>query len=150
MTPKEIYKLLGDYPQFTKKIVKLNHEIHDLMRAMTENCQQMAIHGASLSGLPKGNKIPDPVYNAFLETEKLTSEYQEKIKQLSVKILQIIDNKSKIDYALNMLKPIERNIVELRCIRHLNWMKIAEMTVYSDRQCRSIKNKAINSIMQTI
>jgi DNA-directed RNA polymerase specialized sigma subunit len=120
------------------------------MKALNENCQQMAIHGVTLSGPPKGGKIPDPVYSAYLETEKLTHQYQDEIKATALEIIQLMDKKNKMDNALNSLRPHERSIVELRFMRRLPWSRIADMTVYSDRQCRTIKDKAIDMIIHNM
>lgn len=147
MRQDEVYKLLEEYPQYTEKIVSLNHEMHGLMRAMAENCNQMSIQRGEISGMPKSNNISDPVYQAYMETEKLTNEYQNQISHIAMEILDIINNKVKLDYALSQLSQVERNILEMRCIKRYGWNQIAQKTVYSDRQCRSIKDRAIVTIM---
>jgi DNA-directed RNA polymerase specialized sigma24 family protein len=148
MTKKEVYQLLEDYPNFAKRIIKLNHEIHDLMRAFNENF--IRIQSSSITGLPKSNKLPDPVTESVLETEKLNTEYQNKIRQIANVIMATLDNKARIDAAMNTLDRNARDILELRYIKRLGWISIAEITCYSDRQCRNVKDKAVRQLIKAM
>jgi hypothetical protein len=143
MTSDDVCRMLEDYPNYSQEIVKLNNDLHNIIRAMDENCRQMSIHGMVISGMPHSNKISDPVYNAFMETEKLTRNYMDEIRRLSQQIIEILKDKASVDCAMDRLTTYERSILEMRYIKRYGWQHIADETKYSDRQCRTIRDKAL-------
>lgn len=149
-TVGETYKMLEEYPSIVKNIVQTNSEIHNLMGALNENCIMITANYSKMASVPKTKQASDPVYFAYQQAEMLNKTYQEKIGSLAIKILQMVDKKTQIDNALAKLTLNERNVLILRCFERMPWDKVSDRMMYSERQCRNIKNVAVRKMVSNM
>jgi len=143
----EIYKMLDEYPIIVKEIVKANHDIHGFMTALNENCIRITANYDKILSMPKYKQASDPTYYAFQQTEKLNKTYQDKIGQTALYIINLVEKKTMIDSAMEKLTINERNILTMRCLERLPWEAVSDKLLYSERQCRRLKNIAMRKLM---
>lgn len=84
------------------------------------------------------------------KTNRFNSDVENKIlrKELLKSRIEHMENKIKqIDKALSILPDIEREIIQYRYIEGRNYYEFTYKIYKSERQCRRIKNKALNKIV---
>jgi hypothetical protein len=149
-TIAETYKMLEEYPNIIRGIIQRNAEIHSLMSALNQNCIMITANYGKMASMPKLKQASDPTYYAYQQAEMLNKTYQDKIGHTVIKILSMVQDKTKIDLALEKLTSTERNVVILRCFERMPWDKLSEKLLYSERQCRRIKNIAVRKVASNI
>lgn len=145
MTEKEEYieaeKLLESYGELVEEIDWLKSNIEDLEDEF-EGCTSIEI----TTGSGVTNK-----FNSVVENEIITKE--DKLKTLNIKLYENLRLKKKIDRAVEKLKGVDRELIELRYInkRVLGWKEIAYTVSYSETYCRKkIKQRAIQKMAKYI
>lgn len=145
MTEKEEYgeaeKLLESYGELVEEIDWLKSNIEDLEDEF-EGCTSIEI----TTGSGATNK-----FNSIVENEIITKE--DKLKTLNIKLYENLRLKKKIDRAVEKLKGVDREVIELRYInkRVLGWKEIAYTVAYSETYCRKkIKQRAIKKMAKYI
>ena len=145
MTEKEEYgeaeKLLESYGELVEEIDWLKSNIEDLEDEF-EGCTSIEI----TTGSGATNK-----FNSIVENEIITKE--DKLKTLNIKLYENLRLKKKIDRAVEKLKGVDREVIELRYInkRVLGWKEIAYTVSYSETYCRKkIKQRAIQKMAKYI
>lgn len=119
---------------YNYKSIKLAIENLKMELASMEEPSLSAIQYKEGSG--KTNKFNSDVENKVLRKELLES----RIKHMESKTEQI-------DKALSILPDIEKEIIQYRYIEGKNYYEFTYKIYKSERQCRRIKNKALNKIV---
>lgn len=135
----EIIELLNIYKYKDIMIDKIQSEIESL----TISKQSLYdIKGNYYNGMPKGSNISD-ISDKIL---KVIDIYDKRIKSLEDEILNINKKYYICNKILNVLEPMEKNIVHLFYIKRLKWKTISNITFYSERHCRRLKNSALKKM----
>ena len=97
-------------------------------------------------GLPKGkNNISRQTENMALNIPDYVSgeirEYEEKVQQLQNLKAQMLQE-------ISRLKLKEKRIIFDFYIHNLKWERVAERNAYSERQCKNIRDNAIETLSQ--
>lgn len=144
-TEKEEYskaeELLEGYGELVEEIDWLKSNIEDIEDEF-EGCTSIEI----TTGSGATNK-----FNSIVENEIISKE--DKMKMLNVKLYENLRLKKKIDRAVEKLKGVDREVIELRYInkRVLGWKEIAYTVSYSETHCRKkIKQRAIKKMAKYI
>jgi len=85
------------------------------------------------------NKISKEVEDEVIRTI-------EKINAIQRELNSVNSLKRKIDIAISNLRPIHKDIIELKLIKGLDWQDIVDKTNYSERSLIYKKNEAVRSI----
>lgn len=144
MMEKEEYlkaeELLAGYGGLIEEIDWLKSNIEDLEDEF-EGCTSIEITTGGAT-----NK-----FNSIVENEVIAKE--DKLKTLNFKLYENLRLKKKIDRAVEKLKGVDREVIELRYInkRVLGWKEIAYTVRYSETYCRKkIKQRAIKKMAKYI
>lgn len=136
---KEVEYLLYNYDVFKVSIENIKKEIEYL-----EGDEAREIEGVSYEEeRSKTNSISNIVENTMLGIA-------EKIHYLERKIERTNINIEKIDNAMTILTDIEKDIIKKKYFKGKQWYVVAYEVSYSERQCRYIKNRAIDKIILAI
>lgn len=97
-------------------------------------------------GLPKGkNNISRQTENMALNIPDYVSgeirEYEEKVQQLQNLKVQMLQE-------ISRLKLKEKRIIFDFYIHNLKWERVAERNAYSERQCKNIRDNALETLSQ--
>lgn len=97
-------------------------------------------------GLPKGkNNISRQTENMALNIPDYVSgeirEYEEKVQQLQNLKAQMLQE-------ISRLKLKEKRIIFDFYIHNLKWERVAERNAYSERQCKNIRDNALETLSQ--
>ena len=97
-------------------------------------------------GLPKGkNNISRQTENMALNIPDYVSgeirEYEEKVQQLQNLKAQMLQE-------ISRLKLKEKRIIFDFYIHNLKWERVAERNTYSERQCKNIRDNALETLSQ--
>lgn len=97
-------------------------------------------------GLPKGkNNISRQTENMALNIPDYVSgeirEYEEKVQQLQNLKAQMLQE-------ISSLKLKEKRIIFDFYIHNLKWERVAERNAYSERQCKNIRDNALETLSQ--
>jgi hypothetical protein len=122
---------LSNYIQSTKSLKEKRLRYKQLENISPE---QINLTHEKLSGT---NKLYNPTENKAIALAELKGDIE-----------RLENNKEFIDYAITKLKPIEKSVIEHRYINHecLTWSDISKRVQRTERQCISIRNRAIEKI----
>lgn len=104
------------------------------------------IDAIQCDGLPKGkNNISRQTENMALNIPDYVSgeirEYEEKVQQLQNLKAQMLQE-------ISRLKLKEKRIIFDFYIHNLKWKRVAERNAYSERQCKNIRDNALETLSQ--
>lgn len=104
------------------------------------------ISAIQCDGLPKGkNNISRQTENMALNIPDYVSgeirEYEEKVQQLQNLKAQMLQE-------ISRLKLKEKRIIFDFYIHNLKWERVAERNAYSERQCKNIRDNALETLSQ--
>lgn len=111
-----------------------------------ENMYYNTMGGTENDGQPKGqNHISHPVENAAMDIPDYArgdmKHYEEKVKQLQ-------KMKSQILQEISRLKLKEKTIIFDYYIHGMKWEQVAVRNHYSDRQCKNIRDAAVEKLVE--
>ena len=95
-----------------------------------------SLRGIELNGMPKGNNVSSPIENELIYVERLENE---KI------YLQI--KKESINNMLNLLDDFEKNLIELRYFKKLQYKQISYELNISELYVGKKRKKALDKIL---
>lgn len=96
-------------------------------------------------GLPKGkNNISRQTENMVLNIPDCVSK---DLKRLEAKVQQLQTLKSQILQEVSRLKLKEKSIIFDFYIHAMKWEQVAERNHYSERQCKNIRNAAVEKLI---
>lgn len=131
----EYYKDIdGEVSIYRKIITDLTDQYYNPIGAIQYN------------GLPKGkNNISRQTENMALNIPDYVSgeirEYEEKVQQLQNLKAQMLQE-------ISRLKLKEKRIIFDFYIHNLKWERVAERNAYSERQCKNIRDNALETLSQ--
>lgn len=131
----EYYKDIdGEVSIYRKIITDLTHQYYNPIGAI------------QCDGLPKGkNNISRQTENMALNIPDYVSgeirEYEEKVQQLQNLKAQMLQE-------ISRLKLKEKRIIFDFYIHNLKWERVAERNAYSERQCKNIRDNALETLSQ--
>lgn len=140
-TKKEFFnatkKQLSNYKQLSANIIKLKNEI----QMLKDNSVGDLMKGISYDSVKTGktNKTSNMIEDAIVNVSDLITE-----KEIELYETEII--KSTIDLAIRNLKPIHRQIIELKYIDGLMWQEMVDIVHLEERQLSVRASQAISSI----
>lgn len=140
-TKKEFFnatkKQLSNYKQLGTNIIKLKNEI----QMLKDNSVGDLMKGISYDGIKTGktNKTGNMIEDAIVNVSEIIIE-----KEIELYEAEII--KSTIDMAIRNLKPIHRQVIELRYIEGLMWLEMVDIVHLEERQLNIRASQAISSI----
>ena len=97
-------------------------------------------------GLPKGkNNISRQTENMALNIPDFVSG---EIKDYEAKVQQLQSLKAQLLQEISRLKLKEKRIIFDFYIHNLKWERVAERNAYSERQCKNIRDNALETLSQ--
>lgn len=135
----EVIELLHILKNKDDIIDDINSEIESITSSKSELYE---VKGNSCDGLPKGTNISDTSSRIV----KVIDIYERKIKELEKEIININKKCEICIILLDELEPVEKNIICLFYLKRTRWKHISDITSYSERHCRRIKNIALNKM----
>lgn len=141
MKKEKVIEILEFYKEIDGEILIYRRILNDY-----ENQYYNTIGSVNNDGQPKGKyHISRPAERAALNVpdyvRKDMVEYEEKIN-----LLQKI--KSQILQEVSRLKLKEKNIIFDYYIYGMKWEQVAERNHYSDRQCKNIRDEAVEKLAE--
>lgn len=132
---KRVEDLLRNYKMFKVNITNIESEIEFVKN-------DISVNGIDYAGI---SVSPTNVIKSISESKALCiiEEVDRLEKEVTVN-RKLID---KIDRTLNGLEETERIIVEEKYINSLQWWQVACKVGYGERQCRRMRNNAINKLV---
>lgn len=127
-------RLLRDYVQLCSSLNELEKD-RNLLRAEIPE-RAITYEGEKVSPT---NKISNEVENAVMRAIEQINSIQREINSIN-------SLKRKIDNAINNLRPIHKDIIEMKFKQDLDWQEIIDKTNYSERSLIYKKNEAVRSI----
>lgn len=139
MDKEEVINILEFYKEIDGEISMYRRILHDY-----ESQYYNTIGVMVNDGKPKGQyHISRPVESAAMNipdyVRKDMEEYEEKVH-----VLQRV--KSQILQEISRLKLKEKTIIFDYYIHNMKWEQVAERNHYSDRQCKNIRDKAVEKL----
>lgn len=132
------------------KYLEYSREIDDeirIKRNILEDLEMCYDTSAAVNydGMPKGqNHISNPTEKAAMNipdyVRKEIREYREEINQLQKLKCEIVKEVLRLS-----LK--QKQVIMMFYFQNLKWMQIAEVLHYSERQCKNIRNEAIERLL---
>ncbi len=141
MEKSKVIELLEYYKDIDGEVSIYRKIITDL----TDQCYN-PIGAIQCDGLPKGkNNISRQTENMALNIPDYVSgeirEYEEKVQQLQNLKAQMLQE-------ISRLKLKEKRIIFDFYIHNLKWERVAERNAYSERQCKNIRDNALETLSQ--
>lgn len=141
MDKRKTIKILEFYKEIDGEIATYCNILHDY-----ESVLYNTIGQAENDGQPKGQyHISRPVENAAMSIPECMRKdmkyYEEKVQQLQ-KI------KSQILQEISRLRLKEKTIIFDYYIHGMKWEQVAEHNHYSDRQCKNIRDTAVEKLAE--
>lgn len=141
MEKGRVIELLEYYKDIDGEVSIYRKIISDL----TDQCYN-PIGAIQYDGLPKGkNNISRQTENMALNIPDYVSgeirEYEEKVQQLQNLKAQMLQE-------ISRLKLKEKRIIFDFYIHNLKWERVAERNAYSERQCKNIRDNALETLSQ--
>ena len=141
MEKSKVIELLEYYKDIDGEVSICRKIITDL----TDQCYN-PIGAIQCDGLPKGkNNISRQTENMALNIPDYVSgeirEYEEKVQQLQNLKAQMLQE-------ISRLKLKEKRIIFDFYIHNLKWKRVAERNAYSERQCKNIRDNALETLSQ--
>ena len=141
MDKGKVIKILEFYKEIDGEISLYRRILHDY-----ESQYYDTIGAIVNDGQPKGqNHISRPVENAAMNIPDYVREEMEKYKE-KVHVLQRV--KSQILQEVSRLKLKEKTIIFDYYIYGMKWEQVAERNHYSDRQCKNIRDTAVDKLAE--
>lgn len=140
MDRNKVIELLEYYGEIDGEIKIYRNILEDLT-----NCYYNPLGAIQCDGQPKGkNNISRPTENMVLNIPDGVSEemrsYEKKIADLQSLKIQILQEVSRLKFK-------EKSIVFDFYIYGLKWEQVAVHNHYSERQCKNIRNAAVESLI---
>lgn len=141
MEKSKVIELLEYYKDIDGEVSIYRKIITDL----TDQCYN-PIGAIQCDGLPKGkNNISRQTENMALNIPDYVSgeirKYEEKVQQLQNLKAQMLQE-------ISRLKLKEKRIIFDFYIHNLKWERVAERNAYSERQCKNIRDNALETLSQ--
>lgn len=141
MDKEEVINILEFYKEIDGEISMYRRILHDY-----ESQYYNTIGAMVNDGQPKGQyHISRPVESAAMNipdyVRKDMEEYEEKVR-----VLQRV--KSQILQEISRLKLKEKTIIFDYYIHNMKWEQVAERNHYSDRQCKNIRDAAVEKLAE--
>lgn len=139
MEKEEVIEILEFYKEIDGEISMYRRVLHDY-----ENQYYNTIGGVANDWQPKGkNHISRPVENAAIN---VPDDVREDIEVYEEKIHYFQKIKSQILQEISRLKLKEKTIIFDYYIYGMKWGQVAERNHYSDRQCKNIRDIAVEKL----
>lgn len=141
MDKEKVITILGFYKEVDGEISMYRRILHDY-----ESQYYNTIGTMVNDGQPKGQyHISHPVENAAMNIPDYVREdikyYEEKVRKLQMMKSQILQEVSR-------LKLKEKTIIFDYYIHGMKWEQVAERNHYSDRQCKNIRDAAVEKLVE--
>ena len=78
----------------------------------------------------------------------LTDQYYNPIREYEEKVQQLQNLKAQMLQEISRLKLKEKRIIFDFYIHNLKWERVAERNAYSERQCKNIRDNALETLSQ--
>lgn len=141
MDKGKVIKILEFYKEIDGEISLYRRILHDY-----ESQYYNTIGAMVNDGQPKGqNHISRPVESAAMNIPDYVREDMEKYEE-KVRVLQRV--KSQILQEVSRLKLKEKTIIFDYYIYGMKWEQVAERNHYSDRQCKNIRDTAVDKLAE--
>ena len=141
MDKGKVIKILEFYKEIDGEICLYRRILHDY-----ESQYYDTICATVNDGQPKGqNHISRPVESAAMNIPDYVREEMEEYEE-KVRVLQRM--KSQILQEISRLKLKEKTIIFDYYIYGMKWEQVAERNHYSDRQCKNIRDTAVDKLAE--
>jgi len=142
LNKEELKRLLYSYPYIDEQIERLTKRLEWIL----DNRYNITTT-SSLSGMPGGGSISNPVYAAV---EKIFSIYDNEAIATIENINHLIRKRKMVDDALEEIDLTSRLILEMRYFRRYRWERISGKVGISSRQCIRISNEGLGVLVKNI
>lgn len=141
MNKEKVIKILEFYKEIDGEISIYRRILHDY-----ESQYYNTIDATVNDGQPKGqNHISRPVENAAMN---IPDDIREDMKNYEEKVRVLQRVKSQILQEISRLKLKEKTIIFDYYIYGMKWEQVAERNHYSDRQCKNIRDTAVDKLAE--
>ncbi len=141
MDKEKVITILEFYKEIDGEISIYRRILHDY-----ESQYYNTIGAMVNDGQPKGqNHISRPVENAAMN---IRDYVREDMKDYEEKVCRLQRMKSQILQEISRLKLKEKTIIFDYYIYGMKWEQVAERNHYSDRQCKNIRDTAVEKLAE--
>lgn len=141
MDKEKVITILEFYKEIDGEISIYRRILHDY-----ESQYYNTIGAMVNDGQPKGqNHISHPVENAAMN---IPDYVREDMKDYEEKVCRLQRMKSQILQEISRLKLKEKTIIFDYYIYGMKWEQVAERNHYSDRQCKNIRDTAVEKLAE--
>lgn len=141
MDKEKVITILEFYKEIDGEISIYRRILHDY-----ESQYYNTIGAMVNDGQPKGqNHISRPVENAAMN---IPDYVREDMKDYEEKVCRLQRMKSQILQEISRLKLKEKTIIFDYYIYGMKWEQVAERNHYSDRQCKNIRDTAVEKLAE--
>lgn len=129
-------KLLYNYTEMGYHIENLEFDIKNLQAGKT-----VAIRAIRYDDIKTSQ-----TYNISRQVENKVIDMVAYVQDLEIEVYKEKRLKKQIDRAINNLKPIRKQIIELRYLEGMDWTTMAQELYHDEKTLRKYKNEAVKSI----
>lgn len=141
MNKEKVIKILEFYKEIDGEISIYRRILHDY-----ESQYYNTVGAITSDGQPKGkNHISRPVESAAMN---IPSYVREDMKEYEEKVGKLQKMKSQILQEVSRLELKEKTIVFDYYIYGMKWEQVAERNHYTDRQCKNIRDAAVEKLAE--
>lgn len=129
-------KILYNYAEMGYHIENLEFDIKNLKAG-----KKVAIRAIRYDDIKTSQ-----TYNISRQVENEVIDMVAYVQDLEIEVYKEKRLKKQIDRALNNLKPIRKQIIELRYLEGMDWTTMSQELHYDEKTLRKYKNEAVKSI----
>lgn len=146
MNTNQIQKTFEEYPFLPTEIEKKKNEYIETLRNKQDIID--VLRAILISDAPHGTDTSDPTYRATAAA----LIWQTRLDDIEKQISQLLAKMKQVENWLEILSPIERKVIEMRCfaIRPARWRMIARETHYEESSCRKIFERALRKLEKAL
>jgi hypothetical protein len=142
MNTNQIQKTLEEYPFLPAEIEKRKNEYVETLKHKQDIID--VLHAILISDMPHGTSTGDPTYKATAAV----LIWQTRLDDIAKQISELLAKMKQVENWLELLSPIEKKVVEMRCwaMRPARWRAIAREIHYEESSCRKIFDRALRKL----
>ncbi|MDM8127019.1 sigma factor-like helix-turn-helix DNA-binding protein [Paraclostridium benzoelyticum] len=129
-------KILYNYAEMGYHIENLEFDIKNLQAG-----KKVAIRAIRYDDIKTSQ-----TYNISRQVESEVIDMVAYVQDLEIEVYKEKRLKKQIDRAINNLKPIRKQIIELRYLEGMDWTTMSQELHYDEKTLRKYKNEAVKSI----
>ena len=145
MNTRQIELLFQEHPFIAGKIEKYEAELSEQLERKEE--REEDLKAAAATGMPRGNSVSDPAYQAAKE---IIDRVLKKIDAIKRDIDEAENQQRLVGIFLEYLPASEAKIIELRLIGGKRWDEVGRGTRLSGSYCREKVKESLKELVKLV